>query len=110
MACTAGNNPETFKQWESIAMGAIPILAINHGNYLKRHCTLAYNGMVLFLNPNLNLTQFIWNNDNWIFKDLETDKLSKLYSIKQFVAPSLLLKDLDMNDFLNFVAFNERGK
>eukprot|EP01084_Bolivina_argentea_P035097 65095_1 len=111
VACVAGNNAETLRFWETLAMSAIPVLAVKHTNYLHRKCRFSYNGFLLFPNmtmENIENNGLIWNDKNWFFIDLNSSKLLQLNKSQQFVPAILLRNDYDLEPFLEFVALNEK--
>eukprot|EP01084_Bolivina_argentea_P047482 87504_1 len=120
-----GNNPETYRLWETLACSSIPIIAIETWDYLNHQCKNAYNGFLFYNKTNNKINNDLifdyvnqfWGIANvnkyhkWYFLDSKSEysmyHLNNLYKTNRFIPIIFLRGEMDLEPFLNFVIEQE---
>eukprot|EP01083_Nonionella_stella_P307950 1084579_1 len=107
VVCAAGNNPQTYRFWESLSCGAIPIIALwetKHGFvWEKRYCNGSYDAV---LDIGVYKTQCFSRNNlsNFYWHRFDKEMLLQTIVHKTF-RPFIVLEDwLDLITFLSIAS------
>ena len=120
VSCPPGNNPETYRIFEAISCGAIPILFVQNLYYSGHRCHNAFNGFLFYDNPENRMIddRFIYDFEkegNWvpnerkyIFETLDPELLEELHQKNEFLPAIVMSSEIDLQPFLDFVYRKEQ--
>lgn len=120
VSCPPGNNPETYRIFEALSCGAIPILFVGNSYYLGHRCKNAFNGFLFYDNPanriiNEKLIYDFEKEGDWVpeenkymFDTLNVKVLDKMNQANEFLPAILMKSEIDLQPFLDFVYRQEQ--